>query len=505
MHKGKHILAIDQGTSSTKSLIFDEGGNALAKGWQPLRSSYPEDGFVEQDPEDIWQNVLASVRKCLQEYGNKGFGAEELAAIGVSNQRETFVLWDAAGKPLYPAVVWQCKRSAGVCAQLRQQGLSSMVREKTGLVIDPYFSATKLIWLFQRHEGVKKAIQAGNAYFGTIDTWLLYKLTGGKVYATDYTNASRTLLFNLHTLNWDEQILSAFGLTGIRLPEIRPSSWSYGETRLDGLLKGPVPVTALAGDSHAAAFGEGCLEAGTAKATLGTGCSILMNIGRKPLLSANGMVTTVCWSMEGRIDFAYEGVIVSCGATLEWMKKELGLFKDAPDTESMALAVADNGGVYLVPAFSGLGSPYWQMDRRASVTGVSFSTTKNHIVRAALESIGYQIADVIAAMEKDASVSLQELSADGGITANGFVMQFTSDVLNRKVAATSMPDVSALGAALLAGLKGGVFESVDSLQSRKAGKRYYHPGDAAAVAECYAGWRKEIGSFRQKTPEPVKK
>jgi glycerol kinase len=495
MHKRKHILAIDQGTSSTKTLIFDEGGNALAKGWEPLATSYPEDGFVEQDPEEIWQNVLASVSKCLQQYEDKGFSTGELAAVGISNQRETFVLWDAAGKPLHPAIVWQCKRSVGLCGRLKQQGLASTVREKTGLVIDPYFSATKLMWLFQQHEGIRHAIQAGKAYFGTIDTWLLYRLTGGKVYATDYTNASRTLLFNLHTLQWDEELISAYGLTGIRLPEIRPSSWRFAETTLNGLVKRPVPVAALAGDSHAAAFGEGCLEAGTAKATMGTGCSILMNIGRKPLLSGNGMVTTVCWSMEGRIDFAYEGVIVSCGATLEWMKKELGLFKDSQDTASMAGAVADNGGVYLIPAFSGLGSPYWQMERRASVTGVSFSTTKNHIVRAALESMGYQIADVIAAMEKDAPVSLQELNADGGITANGFVMQFTADVLKRKVAATGMPDVSALGAALLAGLQVGVFESVDALRSRKAGKRNYHPRDTAQAAESYRGWRREIGNF----------
>ncbi|CAN5434140.1 glycerol kinase GlpK [soil metagenome] len=495
MESKKYILAIDQGTSSTKSLIFNDKGEAIAKGSEPLNTNYLNDGFVEQDPEDIYQNVLASVKKCLQDFNDKGFDVEDITAIGISNQRETFVIWDKEGKPLHNAVVWQCKRSVQICEALKEKGLSETIQQKTGLVIDPYFSSTKLIWLYQNNNTIKEAIQTGNAFFGTIDTWLLYKMTEGKEYATDYTNASRTLFFNLHSLSWDEELITAYGLTGIQLPVIKPSSFLFGETTLGGLFKNPVPVTALIGDSHAAAFGEGCFEAGTAKATMGTGSSIMMNIGNKPLLSKNGMVTTVCWSIENRIDFAYEGVIVSCGATIEWLKNELNLFSDSKETEAMANAVADNGGVYLVPAFSGLGSPHWQMDRRASLTGMSFGTTKNHVVRAALESIPYQIKDVVTAMEKDASISLKELNADGGITHNKFVMQYIADILNKNVATIGMPDVSALGAALLAGLKAGVYESIEALKKMNTDKKYYKPVNIESANENYKGWQKEIERF----------
>ena len=495
MQNKKYILAIDQGTSSTKSLIFDNNGITIAKGSEPLQTNYTDNGFVEQDPESIYQNVLASVKKCLQHFYDKGFQEADIAAIGIDNQRETFVVWDKDGKPLHPAVVWQCKRSVQVCEQLKDKGLSASIQQKTGLVIDPYFSATKLIWLFQNSETIKEAVKNGNAFFGTIDTWLLYKLTNGKEYTTDYTNASRTLLFNLHTLQWDEELIAVYGLTGIQLPQIKPSSFLFGSTTLNGLFNHAIPITALIGDSHAAAFGEGCFETGTAKATLGTGCSVLMNIGDKPLISNNGMVTTVCWSIENRIDFAYEGVIVSCGATIEWLKNELNLFNDSKETETMANAVADNGGVYLIPAFSGLGSPHWQMERRASLSGMSFGTTKNHIVRAALESIPYQIMDVVTAMEKDAGVSLKELNVDGGITSNGFVVQSIANLLNKNVATIGMPDVSALGAALLAGLKAGVYESIDALKKINSNKKYYSPTDNSTAVKNYAGWQKEIQQY----------
>jgi glycerol kinase len=362
------------------------------------------------------------------------------------------------------------------------------------LVIDPYFSATKLIWLFQNNTTIREAIQNGNAFFGTIDTWLLYRLTNGEEYATDYTNASRTLFFNLHTLQWDDELIKAFGLTGIHLPQIKSSSSFYGETTLDGLFKEAIPVTALIGDSHAAAFGEGCFDAGTAKATLGTGCSILMNIGNKPVQSNNGMVTTVCWSTEGRIDYALEGVIVSCGATIEWLKNGLNLFTDSRETEAMANAVADNGGVYLIPAFSGLGSPHWQMDRRASISGMSFATTKNHIVRAALESIPYQIKDVVAAMEKDAALQLKELNTDGGMTSNQFVIQFIADLLNKQVACTLMPDVSALGAAYLAGLKIGIYKNLDHLSGLNADKKIFRPSNDNNIEAYYNNWKKLIST-----------
>jgi glycerol kinase len=487
------ILAIDQGTSSTKSLIFDDAGIAIAKGSEPLHTSYLNNGFVEQDAEEIYQNVLASVKKCLQQFTEKGFDTNDIAAIGISNQRETFVIWDKNGKPLYNAIVWQCKRSVQVCEDLKQKGLSVTVNEKTGLVIDPYFSATKLIWLNQNNSTIRSAISKREAFFGTIDTWLLFKLTNGKVYATDYTNASRTLFFNLHTLQWDNELINEFGLAGINLPQLKSSSSLFGATAINNLLPNPVPVTALTGDSHAAAFGEGCFKAGSAKATLGTGCSILMNIGSKPVKSANGMVTTICWSIEGRIDYALEGVIVSCGATIEWLKNELNLFNDSKETEVMANAVADNGGVYLIPAFSGLGSPYWQMERKASLSGINFGTTKNHIVRAALESIPYQIADVIAAMEKDAKLYLEELMADGGMASNKFVIQFLADLLNKPVATIGMPDVSALGTAYLAGLQVGVYESIDSLKQLNKSKKIYQPlNGATSINKYYTAWKNTI-------------
>lgn len=489
----KYILAIDQGTSSTKALIFDEQGQAIAKGAENLHTHYLDHGFVEQEPAIIYQNVLAAVQKCLQAFAEKGFDSTAIAGIGISNQRETFVVWDKSGKPLHNAVVWQCKRSVQICEELKQQGLSEQVNQKTGLVIDPYFSATKLIWLSRNNEAIKTAIQSGEAFFGTIDTWLLYKFTNGKQYATDYTNASRTLLFNLHSLQWDNELIDAFGLTGIQLPEVKSSSAFFGETTLDGLFAQPVPVTGMIGDSHAAAFGEGCFEAGTAKATLGTGCSILMNIGDKPVRSNNGMVTTICWSIDGRIDYAFEGVIVSCGATIEWLKNELNLFTDSKETEAMANAVADSAGVCVIPAFSGLGSPHWQPERRASISGMSFGTTKNHIVRAALESIPFQVKDVITAMEQDAAIELHHFNVDGGISANQFVVQSMADLLGKKVTTIGNPDVSALGAALLAGLKTGVFDNLQVIAQLPVAQKSFLPdADANEIKKSYAVWQQLI-------------
>lgn len=493
----KYILAIDQGTSSTKSLVFDAQGQAVAKGSVPLQTNYMDNDFVEQDPAAIYQNVLASVKQCLDEFERAGHKRTAISAIGISNQRETFIIWDKYGKPLYNAVVWQCKRSVDICELLKQQGLTEKINHKTGLLIDPYFSGTKLMWLAQHNEAVRQAISKGDAYFGTIDAWLLYKFTGGKSYATDYTNASRTLLFNLHTLTWDQELIEWYGVKGIQLPELKASSAFFGETELEGLFEQPVPVTGMIGDSHAAAFGEGCFDTGTAKATLGTGSSILMNIGSKPVPSANGMVTTICWSIEGRVDYAYEGVIVSCGATIEWLKNELGLFSNSADTEAMAKAVKDNAGVYLVPAFSGLGSPHWDMERRASITGMSFGTTKNHIVRAALESIPYQIKDVIVAMEKDAGISLKELNLDGGLTANRLVMNMITDLLSKRVSVISNPDVSALGAALMAGLGASLFASLDDIRQLNLAKHSFAPSGPGYIQQAYDGWKKVITEKRK--------
>lgn len=492
----RFILAIDQGTSGTKSLIFDQNGQAVAKGAAPLETQYYGDGFVEQDPERIYENVLRSVENCLADLKTKGLNQADISAVGISNQRETFVLWDDNGKPLYNAVVWQCKRSIPVCAELKKRGLSERIRETTGLIIDPYFSATKLIWLNEHVENISSAIKNGRALFGTIDTWLLYKLTNGAIFATDHTNASRTLFLNISSLSWDESLLADFGLTGLRLPDIHPSAHTYGHTTLNGLLQSPVPVAAMIGDSHAAAFGEGCFNRGEAKVTLGTGSSILMNIGEKPLSSRNGMVTTVCWSMEGYVSFAFEGVIVSCGATIEWLKNALSLFEDSSQTEQMALSVNDNGGVYLIPAFSGMGSPHWQMDRRAEITGLSFGSTRNHIVRAALESIPFQVKDVVAAMEADAGIPLNVLKANGGISANSFVMQFMADLLGKEVSSKGFTDVSALGAALLAGLNVGMFESVGTIATIPYTGRGFNPNETARAAGYYQEWLKQMGRYK---------
>lgn len=485
----QYILSIDQGTSSTKTILFDEEGKAFAKGSEQLKSIFYGDGFVEQDPEGICQNVLASVAKCLEDFRSKGGKQDEIKACGISNQRETFVLWNKAGEPLYNAVVWQCKRSVGICERLSNSGINEKVKAKTGLIIDPYFSGTKIIWLYENDEKVKSEIDKGEAYFGTVDTWLLYRLTDGRSYFTDYTNASRTLFFNLSELSWDDGLLNTFGLSGLKLPEAKPSSNHFGESDFNGLLAQQIPVTGMIGDSHAAAFGEGCFSPGTAKATLGTGCSILMNIGAEPKASGNGMITTICWSTEGQVDYALEGVIVSCGATLEWLKTELQLFENSTETEAMALAVQDSNGVYVIPAFSGLGAPYWQMNRKAAITGLTFGATKEHIVRAALESIPYQIKDVIAAMEEDTGIDLKELNVNGGITGNNFVLQFLADLLNKRVINMGMPDVSALGAAYLAGLKAGVFKDINHLKLLNRTESVNNPSNHIQfVNKCHEGW-----------------
>jgi glycerol kinase len=484
-----YILAIDQGTSSTKTIVFDEAGKPFAKGSEPLKTSYLGNGFVEQDPEGIIQNVLNSVEKCLEAFKAKGGDLNDIKACGISNQRETFVLWDEKGIPLYNAIVWQCKRSVNICERWKEAGHEAIIRSNTGLLIDPYFSGTKLVWLYENNEKVRAAINSGNAYFGTIDTWLLYRLTNGERYFTDYTNASRTLFFNLHSLDWDKGLLQTFGLSQLHLPQPKASSALFGQTDFNGLLPSPIDIGGMIGDSHAAAFGEGCFTPGTAKATLGTGCSILMNVGEQPIASTKGMVSTICWSTEDTVQYALEGVIVTCGATIEWLKNELGLFTDSNQTEAMATAVADNGGVYLIPAFSGLGAPHWNMSRKASITGLTFSTNKKHIVRAALESIPYQIKDVIVAMEVDTSIELQQLMVDGGISGNNFIVQFLTDLLEKPVVNIGIPDVSALGAAYLAGLYKKIYKDVDHLSRLNTEKKIVHPSGDGKVKAWYKGWQ----------------
>jgi glycerol kinase len=484
----KYILAIDQGTSSTKTILFDESGLAVAKGSVDLKTNYFDNGFVEQNPEDI----------CLNNFTNLGLQLTDIISCGISNQRETFVLWDKDGKTLAPAVVWACKRSVDICTDLIEKGQNDFIKQKTGLLLDPYFSGTKLLWLLKNDAELKKKVENGEVYFGTVDCWLLYKLTNGTHFKTDYTNASRTLLFNIHTLKWDTQILEKWGLSNLNLPHACPSSHDFGAFDLKQILNDntaiSIPVTALIGDSHAATFGEGCFEKGTTKVTLGTGSSIMMNIGNEAVLSNSGMLTTICWSTKDRVDYALEGAIVSCGSTIEWLKNELQLFSNVADTASMATSITDNAGVYLIPAFSGLGAPHWQMSRKASIEGMTFGTTKNHIVRAALESIPYQIKDVVEAMAKDMKAPLKSISVNGGMTQNQFVVHYLADLLGIPLNKQQNPDVSALGAAYLSGLKSNVYRNIEQLSNlvKNQTEQVLANMSNELPVNGYLGWKEKI-------------
>jgi len=492
--KSQYILAIDQGTSGTKTVIFDSDGQIVTKATETLKSYFPRPGFVEQDPLEIYQNVLGALRKCLEQFARTTPGnLTDITCCGISNQRETFVLWDDSGEPICNAVVWQCKRSIDICNRLKDSGLEGEVIGRTGLIIDPYFSGTKLMWLYENDSRVRDAVDAGKAHFGTVDTWLLFKLTAGRSYLTDYTNASRTLMFDIRELEWDKHLLDKFNLKNLNLPHAQPSCYSYGHTDFEGLLPNKIDISAMVGDSHAAAFGEGCFDRGTAKATMGTGSSILLNTGAEPVRSKAGMVTTICWSMPGRIDYALEGIIVTCGATINWLGDRLGLFADSRETEQMALSVESNNGVYLVPAFSGLGAPHWKMDARAAILGLTLGCNKNHVIRAALESIPYQIKDVITAMEQDSGIELLELKVDGGITANHFVMQLLADLLSTNVVNIGMEEVSALGAAYMAGLQEGIFREIDHLKNLSVGEKQFFPNpDSGGARISYEGWRQAV-------------
>jgi len=494
--KTHYILAIDQGTSSTKSVIFDGKGKIISKAVSPLHSYYPEVGFVEQKPLEIMESVLDSVKKCI-----KGFKElpGEIEACGISNQRETFLLWDKNGDPLYNAVIWQCKRSVSICSRLKKENnLEEIINKKTGLIIDPYFSGTKLLWLYEKNESIKKAILNGKAYFGTVDTWLLYKLTGK--HKTDYTNASRTLLFNIDSFNWDSELLEYFGFKNLILPDLHESAYDFGKTNFNGTLPYDIPITAMIGDSHAASFGEGSFYPGTAKATMGTGSSVLMNIGKKRIASKKGMITTINWSIPGRVDYALEGIIVTAGAALKWLKDQLGLFTNNSELETIANSSETANGVCFIPAFSGMGAPFWNMDAKAAITNLTFRCDKNHIIRAALESIPYQLKAVIDSMEKESGVIIKELKADGGVSANSFLMQFLSNVLNTKVVNPGIEEVSALGAAYLAGLQAGIFKDIDELEAinRNSKQRIFSPdNNREKVLKGYRQWIKGIEKVLQ--------
>tara|TARA_R110001606_G_scaffold82341_3_gene188932 strand:- start:9017 stop:10516 length:1500 start_codon:yes stop_codon:yes gene_type:complete len=486
-----YILSIDQGTSGTKAIIFDEFGTVIIKTIEPLKSYYPTPSFVEQDPQEIYESVIKAVKNCIKKF-NDSFPEEKhkIVSCGISNQRETFVLWDKNGKPLHNAVVWQCKRSVEVCERLKENNLEENIQTSTGLTIDPYFSATKVIWLYENNATVKKAIDKGEAYFGTVDTWLLYKLTNGSVFKTEYTNASRTLFYNIYNLEWDASLLKAFNIDSLNLPEVTFSSDYFGDSTFENTLSIALPITGIIGDSQAAFFGEECFTNGMAKATLGTGSSILWNAKNLNKITDNGMLTTIGWSLEGQVNYALEGVIVSCGSTIEWLKNQLAIFTSYDQIEPMATFLETNEDVYLVPAFSGMGAPYWQKEWKASIHGLTFGTTKEHLVRAALESIAFQLKDVIFSIEKETKTQLKELKVNGGITANKFLMQFIADLLKTPITNMGITDVSAWGAALISGLGVKLWTNIHEIPKLPADKiKKYQPNlNSENIDNSYLNW-----------------
>jgi glycerol kinase len=491
----KYILSIDQSTSATKVMLFDKKAELVYRVSIPHRQFYPQPGFVEHDAEEIFDNVVKGLQEVLTHMSVQD---KEVASIAITNQRETSLIWDkTTGKPVAHAAVWQCQRGADFCRELRAEGYEQTVREKTGLLIDPYFSASKLRWILKNTPGAEEKAQNGDLLLGTMDCWLLWKLSGGKIHATEYSNACRTMLFNIRTLQWDEELIRLFGLHPSMFPQVKFSDTIFGTTDKSVIFHRPVPIAGLMGDSHAALFGQNCFQPGIAKATYGTGSSIMMNIGSRALEAPRGLVTSIGFGRNGKIDYVYEGNIHCTGDTINWMKNELQLISAAGETEALAGSVASTNGVYLVPAFVGLGAPYWDNRARASITGMGRDTTKAHIVRAALESIGYQVKDLIDLMSRDGGIELKELRVDGGPTRNNFLMQFQSDILGREVKRSGIEEISALGSAFMAGLATGFWKDIEDIMSLYHSDRTFQPGmEEKETEKLYAGWKKAVKRTR---------
>jgi glycerol kinase len=491
----RYVLALDQGTSGSTALVVDEEGAVRARGYAELTQHYPQPGWVEHDPEEIWATMVAAARRALAEARVTG---GELAAIGITNQRETAIVWErAGGRPVHRAIVWQCRRTAAACDALKARGLEPLVRERTGLVLDAYFSGTKLGWLLDHVPGARRRAERGELAFGTVDAWLLWKLTGGRVHATDVTNASRTLCLGLRAVDWDAEMLGLLGVPRELLPAIVDSSGPVAETSDLGWLPAGVPIAGVAGDQQAALFGQACYETGSAKNTYGTGCFVLLNTGTTPIASGHGLLTTIAWRIDGRTTYALEGSVFIAGAAVQWLRDGLGIIGHAAETQALAESVPDTGGVYFVPAFVGLGAPYWDAYARGTLVGLTRGTTRGHLARAALEAIAYQSRDVLDAMAADAKVALRGLKVDGGAVANDFLCQFQADVLDTAVMRPRVIETTALGAAFLAGLGSGLWRSLDALASRQAVERTFTPrSDPAARARGYDGWRRAVERAR---------
>ncbi len=486
----KYILAIDQGTTGSRAIIYDKKGQKVASSYQEFPQYFPKPGWVEHEPEEIWQSVYQSIQKVLKEVP-----PQSIAAIGITNQRETTVLWDRqTGKPVHRAIVWQCRRTAERCDQLKKKkGLLRFIKARTGLPIDAYFSATKIEWILNHVPKAKSLAKKGQLCFGTTDSWVLWKLTGGATHATDHTNASRTMLFNINTLKWDPAILKLFKLPKAILPKVLPSSNHFGETVALGKLPAGIPIAGIAGDQQAALFGQTCFEAGTMKNTYGTGCFLLLNTGKKKISSQHGLITTLACNAQGKPAYALEGSIFIAGAAIQWLRDQLSLLKVSTDSEKMAQSVKDNGGVYFVPAFVGLGAPYWDQNARGLITGITRGTTKNHLVRAALEAMAYSTKDVLTVMRKESGLSLSELKVDGGAVGNNFLCQFQADTLGIRVIRPKVIESTSLGAAYLAGLAIGYWKSSQEIKQFWQKDRQFIPIQSREMAQAqYAGWQKAI-------------
>jgi glycerol kinase len=489
----KYILALDQGTTSSRAIVFNKSGNIVALAQKEFTQYYPQPGWVEHNAKEIWSSQATVLGEAILK---AGINATDIAAIGITNQRETTIIWDReTGLPVYNAIVWQDRRTAGICDSLKEAGKEKLIQEKTGLLIDAYFSATKIKWILDNVEGARERAEKGLLAFGTVDSWLLWNFTAGAAHVTDITNASRTMLFNIHTRQWDDELLALLDIPASILPQVKSSSEVYGETS-GQLLAAKIPIAGIAGDQQAALFGQMCTQPGMVKNTYGTGCFMLMNIGEKPIISNNKLLTTIAWQIGDNIQYALEGSIFIGGAVVQWLRDGLGIISSSSVIEEKALKVTDNGGVYMVPAFAGLGAPHWNQHARGMIVGLTRGTTDEHIARAALESIALQTMEVLRAMEADAGTTIKQLRVDGGATANNLLLQIQADVLDTEVIRPKITETTAIGAAYLAGLAIGFWKNVDEIQEQWIADRKFQPSENNDSAKLIAGWKRAVNACK---------
>lgn len=487
----QYILSLDQGTTSSRAILFNRAGEVVHVAQREFKQYFPNPGWVEHNAKEIWSSILAVIASVLSE---KNIQPEQIAGIGITNQRETTVVWDkTTGEPIYNAIVWQSRQTSEICEQLKQDGYNEIFRNKTGLLLDPYFSGTKVKWILDNVDGARDKAEKGELLFGTVDTWIIWKLTEGSIHVTDYSNASRTLMYNIYDLKWDEELLKILNIPSSLLPKVRPSSEVYGNVSSKHFFGKEVPIAGIAGDQQAALFGQACFESGMVKNTYGTGCFMLMNTGEKAVRSKHGLLTTIAWGIDGKVEYALEGSIFVAGSAIQWLRDGLRMFRDSAESERYAEKVASTEGVYVVPAFVGLGTPYWDSDVRGAVFGLTRGTTKEHFVRATLESLAYQTKDVLGAMEADSNISLKALRVDGGAVTNNFLIQFQSDLLNVPVERPAINETTALGAAYLAGIAVGFWDSKETIANHWLLEKKFEPTmDESHRQQLYAGWQKAV-------------